>query len=71
MAGEIVRLRVDGMGCEGCVAAVTEALRQVPGVQRVKVELAAGTAEVEAVPPVDAAWLLAAVDRAGYDATLA
>lgn len=71
MAGEIVRLRVEGMGCEGCVAAVTEALRQVEGVQRVRVMLDPGTAEVEVAAPVDAAKLLAAVDRAGYDAALA
>ena len=71
MAGEIVRLRVEGMGCDGCVAAVTEALRQVEGVQRVRVMLDAGTAEVEAAAPVDTAKLLAAVDRAGYDAALA
>ncbi|MFL5338294.1 MAG: heavy-metal-associated domain-containing protein [Geminicoccaceae bacterium] len=71
MAGDIVRLRIEGMGCGSCVAAVTEALRQVHGVRRVSVELEAGSAEVEAAPPADAALLLAAVDRAGYDAALA
>ena len=71
MAGEIVRLRIQGMGCDGCVTAVTEALRQVHGVRRVSVELEAGSAEVEVTSPVDAGLLLAAVDRAGYDAALA
>ena len=71
MAGEIVRLRIEGMGCDGCVAAVSEALGQVPGVHRVSVELEAGSAEVEIAPPADAALLVAAVERAGYDAAVA
>jgi copper chaperone CopZ len=71
MAGEIVRLRIEGMGCDGCVAAVSEALRQVPGVRRVSVELEAGSAEVEIAPPAGAALLVAAVERAGYDAAVA
>ncbi len=71
MAAETVKLRVEGMGCDGCVAAVDEALRKLPGVARVRVELAAGTAEVELARPADLAPLLAAIDRAGYDARVA
>lgn len=70
MTAETVRLRIEGMGCDGCVAAVDEALRKVPGVRRVTVDLAAGRAEVEVQPPAYTEPLLAAVERAGYDATI-
>ncbi len=58
------------MGCEGCVATVDAALREVPGVRRVTVDRAQGTAEVELGSPVDTASLVAAIERAGYDAML-
>jgi copper chaperone CopZ len=68
MATETVTLRVEGMGCEGCVTAVHEALSSLPGVHRVTVTLDAGRAEVEAEAPADRQAMVAAVDRAGYDA---
>ncbi|MGD9509659.1 MAG: heavy metal-associated domain-containing protein [Geminicoccaceae bacterium] len=71
MATETVTLRVEGMGCEGCVAAVQEALSGVPGVRRVMVTLEQGLAEVEAEAPADPKAMIAAIDRAGYDATAA
>ena len=71
MATETVKLRIEGMGCDGCVAAVDEALRKLPGVSQVRVDLAAGTAEVEAERSIDRAALVAAVDGAGYDARIA
>jgi Cu+-exporting ATPase len=71
MTVETVRLKIEGMGCDGCVTAVDEALRKVPGVRRVSVDLAAGSAEVDLDGPSDRAPLLAAVDDAGYDAALA
>jgi copper chaperone CopZ len=63
-----VRLRVEGMGCEGCVAAVRQALADVPGVTRVQVDLASGTAEVDAAPTATLQDLTAALDAAGYGA---
>ena len=41
------KLKVTGMTCEHCVAAVTRALEQSDGVSAAKVHLAAGTALVE------------------------
>jgi Cu+-exporting ATPase len=67
-ATRTIRLRIGGMGCEGCVAAVLTALEGVAGVQAARVDLAAGTAEVEAAPSTGQAALIAAVDRAGYEA---
>ena len=71
MTADTVRLHIEGMGCDGCVAAVNETLRRVPGVRRVNVDLARGSADVELERPMDSAPLLAAVDRAGYVASLA
>lgn len=67
----IVSLRVEGMGCEACVATVRQALWNVPGVKAVRVDLARGKAEVEAAPTTQDAALKAAIDGAGYAATLA
>jgi copper chaperone CopZ len=64
---EKLELEIEGMGCEGCVAAVDKALRAVPGVRQVAVDLAAGRATVEH-EGVDTAALLRAVEKAGYDA---
>ena len=59
-------LQITGMTCENCVKHVTAALSAVPGAERVKVDLATGTAEVEG--PATAADLAAAVAEEGYSA---
>lgn len=64
---ETIVLEVEGMGCEGCVAAVEKALRAVPGVRTVTVDLEAGRATVEQ-EGADRAALVRAVEKAGYDA---
>jgi Cu+-exporting ATPase len=66
---EALRLRIDGMTCASCVARVEKALRQVPGVLQAEVNLATETAEVKiAGASATLAQLLAAVDKAGYQA---
>ena len=62
-------LKVGGMTCEGCVNAVKRTLSRVPGVTSVQVDLAAGRARVEG--EADAARLIEAVEKAGYEAGLA
>ncbi|MCX7630762.1 MAG: heavy-metal-associated domain-containing protein [Geminicoccaceae bacterium] len=64
---EKIELEVEGMGCEGCVAAVEKALRSVPNVRAVTVDLKAGRAEVEH-EGAELAALLRAVEKAGYQA---
>jgi copper chaperone CopZ len=59
---------IQGMTCGGCVRHVEKALRAVPGVTAVTVDLAAGTATVEGTAP--AAALAASVAEAGYTLTL-
>ena len=58
-------LEIDGMSCSHCVASVTQALRELPGVE-VK-SVAIGTAQVsyeaDKVSPED---IVLAVEDAGY-----
>ncbi|HEX9626513.1 MAG TPA: heavy metal-associated domain-containing protein [Acidiferrobacterales bacterium] len=57
---------VNGMKCGGCVANAEAAIRAVPGVVDVKVELAAKSAVVKG--SADPAAVVAALARAGYPA---
>ena len=57
---------VGGMTCASCVAHVEEALKEVPGVVSVGVNLGSEKATVEYLPDVTYADLRKAVDEAGY-----
>ncbi|MFP4080236.1 MAG: heavy metal translocating P-type ATPase [Ectothiorhodospira sp.] len=62
-----ITLSIDGMGCASCVGRVDEALRALPGVSDVQVNLATEQATVkahEAFPPPEA--LRHAVEGVGY-----
>lgn len=56
--------QVAGMSCAHCVAAVSERVREIRGVQGVAVDLASGSLAVEG--EIDAAEVKAAVEAAGY-----
>jgi copper chaperone len=62
---------VSGMHCEHCVAAVTEEISQLSGVEQVNVEMAGGesTVAVTSVAPLPEDAVRAAVDEAGYTLT--
>lgn len=60
------RIRIDGMNCGHCSAAVEKALRAVPGVQEVVVDLAAKSATVRMDAGVDEETLTRAVQDGGY-----
>lgn len=62
----MTELKIDGMTCGHCVAAVKKALEKVPGVTAAEVELASGRARVDGEPSLDA--LMAAVQDEGYRA---
>ena len=62
-------LAVTGMTCGSCANAVSRALSRVPGVVRAEVDLGAGRATVEGSARPEE--LLAAVEKAGFDASLA
>ena len=64
-----MRLKVEGMSCNHCVNAVTRALGEVPGVDRVvEVNLESGEAVIEGSANV--AQLVAAVEEEGFKAEL-
>jgi copper chaperone CopZ len=58
---------VSGMTCDHCVRAVADELGALPGVQDVRVDLAAGEATVSSETPLDPAVVAAAVAEAGYE----
>ncbi len=61
------QLDVLGMHCAGCVSAVESALRRVPGVASVSVNLASERAVVSSTGTIAAETLIAALRSAGYD----
>lgn len=63
------RLSVSGMTCASCVAHVTTALRNVPGVRDASVNLATERASVLHDAPVPLETLIEAVEAAGYHAS--
>ncbi|MCH8252747.1 MAG: cation-translocating P-type ATPase, partial [Planctomycetes bacterium] len=64
-----LRLRIEGMTCGSCVARVERALLSDPGVKRASVNLVTEIVQIDlADPPARRADLIAAVQRAGYDA---
>ena len=63
-------LNIDGMTCASCVARVEKALRKVPGVQAASVNLATEQAQISTEAQTDPQALLAAIQRAGYEASL-
>lgn len=65
----MTQLKIEGMSCQHCVAAVNEALAEVNGVERVvDVDLDSGIAKIEGDADIQA--LLAAVREEGYEATM-
>lgn len=64
MNGQI-ELLIKGMTCSGCTEAVSRAIRKVPGVTDVSVELEAGRARVAGTATHKD--LAAAVETAGFD----
>ncbi|MDR3149620.1 MAG: copper chaperone CopZ [Oscillospiraceae bacterium] len=62
-------IKVDGMSCKHCVKAVTDAVKALNGVKAVKVDLDAGTADVEYdTAAVTLESIKAAITEEGYEA---
>ena len=62
-------LHVEGMMCQMCVKHVTQALKNVAGVEAVEVSLESKTTEVTLGSDIDDAVLVQAVTGAGYEVT--
>ncbi|MDG3066620.1 heavy metal translocating P-type ATPase [Thauera mechernichensis] len=65
---EALELDIEGMSCAACVGRVEKVLQRVPGVVTANVNLAARKAHVEFAGSVPTAALVAAVQKAGFDA---
>ena len=65
---DALSLDVEGMTCASCVLRVEKALRKVPGVQDVSVNLATNKAVIKSHDHIDAGNLIAAVEKVGYEA---
>lgn len=63
-------LKIEGMTCNHCVKAVTEALGQVLGVDKV-IDVSLEQEEAVVSGHADAAALISAVAEAGYEARVA
>jgi copper chaperone len=63
-----VVLNVDGMSCEHCVRAVTNATSELPGVDNVVVDLEAKTVTLDHDPNLTSLdKIKAEIEEAGYD----
>lgn len=65
MVSNAIELSIKGMTCSGCTDAVGRALRRVPGVTDVAVELDSGRARVSGTAAQKD--LAAAIENAGFD----
>lgn len=63
-----IQLIIGGMTCASCVLNVEKAIRRVPGVENVEVNLATEKARVVTCTALDPALLVEAVEDAGFDA---
>ncbi|MGX9389572.1 heavy metal translocating P-type ATPase [Nitrobacteraceae bacterium UC4446_H13] len=61
-----ISLPIEGMTCASCVGRVEKALKAVPGVETVAVNLATERASITTSVPVGRAHLVAAVENVGY-----
>ncbi|PQV44313.1 heavy-metal-associated domain-containing protein [Paraburkholderia sp. BL21I4N1] len=59
-----IEFQVEGMSCQHCVAAVTNAIREHDEAAQVQVDLASGRVVVESTQAAEV--LKAAIDEAGY-----
>ncbi len=66
----VLEFEIGGMTCSACAARVEKTLRKVGGVTDANVNLATEIATVTGGPQVHVAQLLAAVEKAGYEARL-
>ncbi|MBA1205069.1 copper-translocating P-type ATPase [Pseudomonas capeferrum] len=65
-----VELQVSGMTCASCAGRVERALGKLPGVQQASVNLASERAHVQVLEGFEDSLLTAAIEQAGYGATL-
>ena len=65
-----IDLNIAGMTCASCVGRVEKALLKVPGVLSASVNLATESARIKVTGGLEAGTLIAAIDKAGYAASV-
>jgi copper chaperone len=60
-------IKVKGMSCGHCAAAVTKALQSLSGVTEVQVDLNSGTVSYQSAEPVSREDLARLIKTAGYE----
>ncbi len=65
MAEEHLELRVSGMHCSHCVAAIDDAVRSCPGVSDVNIDLKTGSVQVHGTE-IDEEQVVSTIDSLGY-----
>jgi len=60
-------IRIEGMSCQHCVAAVTKALHDIEGIDNVSVDLEAKEATFEETMPVDPDIIRERIEDEGYE----
>jgi copper chaperone len=59
-------IKIEGMTCNHCVAAVTKALKSIEGLENIKIDLEKGEASFDEKMPVDPAVINERIEKAGY-----
>ena len=60
--------KINGMKCDGCVENIEKAIKQLPGIEAVEVDLESSMAVVKGA--INAESVSSAIDGAGYNAIL-
>ncbi len=60
-------IKIKGMSCQHCVAAVTQALKEIQELEEVVVSLEKGQATFQETRPVDPQVIKAKIQKAGYE----
>ena len=58
-------VKIKGMSCQHCVASVTEALKAIPGISKVQVDLQKGEARYEGNIAIER--IIAAIQKIGFE----
>lgn len=70
VGAEKLALKISGMDCEACTAAIRKSVEKVPGVLSADIDLSRGRATVVSDGQADSGAVIRAVEAAGYKAEL-
>lgn len=65
-----MKIKIEGMTCQHCVMRTQKALKEVPGVLAVQVDLKKGEADVKVQDGVSPQILISAIKNAGYESKI-